>query len=147
MEGKIKKYFLQFFGWSKLMIFLQWSTNAEIPTEIWKIIKYMATFALFFCNSLTQCVCILQYNGSAFNFYCYEVGRLSEIESVETCEKFHDAWLLVKILCKMYKSGGLSTNNISLYRTSRLLDIFATLYFLQISFWERVSGVWWFNYR
>ena len=44
---------------------------------------------------LAHCVCTIQYNGSsAFNFYCYEVGRLSEIESVELAKNFmmRDFW-------------------------------------------------------
>ena len=97
-----------------------YSTSLAYALPIHKNVKIVFchfNICAIFCNSLTQCVCI-QYNGSAFNFYCYEVGRLSEIESVETCEKFHEAWLLVKIPCKMYKSGGLSTNNISFYRTT-----------------------------
>ena len=70
-------------------------SGVEMPKSLQKFEKSsnMITLALFFCNSLTQCVCI-QYNGSAFNFYCYEVGRLSEIESVELAKNFmmRDFW-------------------------------------------------------
>ena len=69
------------------MIFFIVEYKCRNPYRNLKNHQIYGNICAIFCNSLTQCVCI-QYNGSAFNFYCYEVGRLSEIESVELAKNF-----------------------------------------------------------